>query len=273
MAEKIVPSLDNVPETLLMTLAVRAKESQRKDALLMDDHALAIMEKLDYDFSRLKLRQHDETSIILRTRKIDALISAFLARSPSGAVIHAGCGLDTRFERVDNGQVEWFDIDLPEVMELRQRLLGGDGLCSRYHLLSTSILGEDWILAVLSGPNRPCLFVAEGVLPYFEVAQVRRLVLKIRDCFPGAELVCDAYSPFTIWADNLQLAYSRMSARMHWGMKDPHEVEAWGKDIRLLEKWYFFDEPQTRWGAFRLLRFTPMAKSAGIFHFWLGSCA
>ena len=269
MGGKIVPGLDKVPETLLLTLAIRAREAQRPDALLIDQRAPAIMAMLDYDFSKIRMHAHDETSVILRTVKIDAYVSAFLASHANGAVIHIGCGLDTRFERVDNGRVEWFDLDLPEVIDLRRVLIGAGG--GRYHLLSASILGEDWIPTVLSVPNRPCLFVAEGVMTYFEEAQARRLVVKILDCFPGSELVCDVYSPFTVWADNLQLAVSRMSARMHWGMKDPQDVETWGAGIKLLEKWYFFDEPQPRWGAFRLLRFTPMAKSAGIFHYRLGS--
>ena len=49
-------------------------------------------------------------------------------------------GLDSRFERVDNGQVEWYDLDLPEVIELRQKLVGGEG--ARYHLLKYSVLDQ-----------------------------------------------------------------------------------------------------------------------------------
>ena len=44
-------------------------------------------------------------------------------RNPQAAVVHLGCGLDTRFERVDNGQVEWFDLDIPDVMALRESLI------------------------------------------------------------------------------------------------------------------------------------------------------
>jgi O-methyltransferase involved in polyketide biosynthesis len=57
--------------------------------------------------------------------EFDRRTQAFLARVPAAVVVHIGCGLDTRFERVDNGQVEWYGLDLPEVIELRRQLIGG----------------------------------------------------------------------------------------------------------------------------------------------------
>jgi O-methyltransferase involved in polyketide biosynthesis len=66
---------------------------------------------------------------------------------------------------------------------------------------------------------RPFLFIAEGVFPYFEEAQVKGLFLTLRAHFPGAELVRDAHSPFIIWADNLHLALAKVKARLRWGLK------------------------------------------------------
>ena len=119
MPEKTLPNLNGVAETLLITLYARAVESQRPDALIKDDKAVAIVKQMDCDFSRLKLHGHDEIAVILRMRKFDRHVQEFLTRNPNAVVVHIGCGLDTRFERVDNGRVEWFDLDLPEVIEPR----------------------------------------------------------------------------------------------------------------------------------------------------------
>ncbi len=230
MPEKTPPNLNGVSETLLITLYARSVESQRPDALIKDDRAVAMVKQMDCDFSRLRLHGHDEIALILRMKEFDRLTREFLARNPLAVVIHIGCGLDTRFERVDNGQVEWFDLDLPDVIELRKSLIGCEG--ERYHLLSGSVFEDAWLEATNSYRSRPFLFMAEGVLPYFETAQVKSLVLKLRNHVPGAELVCDAHTPFVIWMDNLQLAFAKIDARLRWGLK------SWQR-YRELGRWDF----------------------------------
>jgi O-methyltransferase involved in polyketide biosynthesis len=263
-------NLDGVAETLLITLYARATESKRPDALIHDEKAVAMVEQIDRDFSRLKLHGHDEVAVILRLREFDRFARDFLTSHPDAVVVHIGCGLDTRFERVDNGRVEWFDLDLPEVIELRRKLIRYEG--ERYHLLSGSVFDYAWLDAVGAHRPRPFIFMAEGVFPYFEEVQVKTLFLTIQKNFPGAEIVCDAHTPFVIRADNLQLAFSIIKARLHGGLKHGRDVEAWGEDIRMLEEWFYFgtDEPRTR--AYRWMRRVPlMGKSTGIFHYQLGT--
>jgi O-methyltransferase involved in polyketide biosynthesis len=272
MSEKILHNLNGVAETLLIPLHARAAESQRPDALLKDEKAIAMVKQIDYDFSQIKLQHHDAVAIILRMREFDRHVCQFLARNPQAVVVHIGCGLDTRFERVDNGRVEWYDLDLPEVIELRRSLIGGEN--DRYHLLSGSVFEDDWLEAVAHLHQRSFLFLAEGVLLYFEEAQVKSLVLKLKKLFPGAELVCDAHTPFIIWSDNLQMAFLKFKARLHWGLKHARDMETWGEGIHLLDEWYYFDRPEPRLGAAQWMRYIPLlGKSAGIFHYRLGESA
>lgn len=269
MPEKIPQSLEGVSETLLMTLYVRARESQRPNALIKDDLAVAIVDQIDLDFSRLRMQRHDEIAIILRMKKFDSYVQAFLARNPDSVVIHIGCGLDTRFERVDNGTVAWFDLDMPEVIALRQKLIHSNS--SRYHTLATSVFEDGWIEEAGRLKPRAFMFVAEGVLPYFEEAQVRSLFLKCCECFPGSELVCDAHTPFVVWVDNLHLAHAKVKARLHWSIKSGKDVERWGEGIRLLDEWNYYEDDDTPLKAFRWVRLIPpLAKSSGIFHYQLG---
>ena len=207
MPGKNVPSLEGVSETLLITLYVRARESQRQDAMLKDDRAVAMVKQLACDFSRLRMQRHDEIAVIMRMRKFDRYVCNFLRRHPDAVVVHIGCGLDTRFERVDNGRVEWLDLDMPDVIDLRRKLILTED--QRYHLLAASVFENGWLEEVECLKPRAFMFVAEGVFPYFEEDQIRSLFLKLRDHFPGSEVVCDAHTPFVIWADNLQLALER----------------------------------------------------------------
>ena len=244
--------LSDVSETLLMTLYIRAMESQRPDALIKDEK--------------------DKVTVILRNLEFDRYTRDFLRRRPEAAVVHIGCGLDSRFERVDNGQMEWYDLDLPEVIALRRKFIGDEG--KRYHLLGGSAFDSVWIDQVSAHRQRPFLFLAEGVFMYFEGAQIKSLALTLRDRFPGAELVFDAYSPFLVRANNLRLSIAKFGARYHWGIRRGQELEGWGDGIHLLDEWGYFDRPEPRLDHIRWMRHIPLlARVLRIYHYRLGEAA
>ena len=275
MSENADQTLSGVAETLLMTLYIRAMESQRPDALINDEKAVALVTQMSYDFDRIrqvKMDEDDKVGVILRNLEFDRQVRDFLTRRPEAAVVHIGCGLDSRFERVDNGRVEWYDLDLPEVIELRRKFIGGEG--ARYHFLAGSVFDSAWLNTVSLHRHRPFLLLAEGVFLYFKEAQVKALVLRLRDCFPGAELVFDAFSPFLVRANNLRLRLSRakIGARYQWGLKRGQDLESWGDGICLLEAWFPFDRPEPRLAHVQWVRYIPpLAKVMGIFRYRLGT--
>lgn len=272
MSEIAHQNLSGEAETLLLPLYIRALESQRPDALIKDDRAVALIETLNPDpswITKMRLDEEDKVGIVLRTREFDRYTRDFLTRHPEAVVVHIGCGLDTRFERVDNGTVAWYDLDLPEVIELRRKLIGGEGV--RYHLLSCSVFDSTWINTVAIHRPRPFLFLAEGVLIYFEKTQVKELFLTLRDHFPGAELVCDAFSPYLVWLNNLRISRTKIGARYRWALKRGKDVEKWGEGIDLLDEWVYFSRPEPRLAHVRWMRYIPpLAKASGIFHYRLG---
>lgn len=114
-----VPELGEIQETLLIPLYGRAVQTRRRNGLIHDPKAVEMVDSLDYDFSRFD----GAKSLIgaaLRTLQFDAWVADFLRRHPAGTVVEMGTGLNTRFERFDNGTVHWFDLDLPDVMALRR---------------------------------------------------------------------------------------------------------------------------------------------------------
>ncbi len=289
MSETTKPDLNDVEKTLLITLYIRAMESQRPDALVKDERAEALVRQWDQETLRKTLALTDDFSraiMILKGREFDRFAQDFLTRHPDAVVVHIGCGLDTRFERVcseqpDNGRVEWYDLDLPEVIELRRKLVGGEG--AYHHFLACSVLESAWLETVSAHGNRPFLFLAEGVFMYFEEAQVKSLVLTLCDRFPGVaeqrtELVFDAFSPFMRWGHNSRVSRTGIGAPLHWGLKHPQDLERWSTPsaslrtggIRLLDERFPFQyrEPRIRraWQV-RLIPF--LAKAIGIFRYQL----
>jgi len=275
MSEINNPNLSGVTETLLIPLYNRAMESQRPDAMMKDEKAVALVTQMSYDFDQVrKIRMFEANKVarIMLTREMDRYARDFLSRHPEAVVVHIGCGLDSRFERVDNGRVEWYDLDLPDVIGLRRKFIGDEG--ERYHLLGCSVLEDVWLEAVKVHSQRPFLFLAENVFVYFREAQVKSVVLRLRDHFPGAELVFDGWTPFLVWLGNRQLSSSKFAGLLHWGFWRSQALEGWGEGIHMLGQWGFFDQPEPRMDSFRWMApifrlFKPMR----IFHFRLGEAA
>lgn len=277
MSETASHTLSGVPETSLAALYWRAMESQRPNALIKDQKAEALVAQLDYDFDRIRQIPMPELLYVMRTmltREMDRYARGFLGRHPEAIVVHIGCGLDSRFERVDNGQVEWYDLDLPDVVDLRRGLVGDEG--GRYHLLACSVLEDVWLDAVKVHSPRRFLFLAETVFVYFTEAQVRSLVRTLRDQLPGAELVFDGWRPFEVWLGNryFSASSSQFAGLMQWGFWRGQEIEGWSDGIRLLDEWGFFDQPEPRTDAFRWMApLFRLFKPVRIFHFRLGEVA
>ena len=286
MSETPHQNLSGVAETLLLPLYNRAMESQRPDAMMKDEKAVALVTQMSsdvpirYDFDRIRQVPMTELLKVMRvifTREMDRYARNFLVRHPQAVVVHIGCGLDTRFERVcseqpDNGRVEWYDLDVPDVIDQRRKLIGDEA--GRYHLLACSVLEDAWLEAVKVHSPRPILFLAEAVFIYFKEAQVKSLVLMLRDHFPGAELVFDGWRPFEVWVGNRLLSNSPFAGLMQWGFWRGQEIEGWGNGIHLLDEWGFFDQPEPRLHSYRWMApifrlFKPMR----IFHFQLGKAA
>jgi O-methyltransferase involved in polyketide biosynthesis len=272
---KVDPALSGVAETLLIPLYGRAMESQRPDAIMKDEKAVALVAQMNYDFDQVKKIRTSEGNKVARfmlTREMDSYVRDFLGRHPEAVVVHIGCGLDSRFERVDNGRVEWYDLDLPDVIKLRRKFFGDEG--KRHHLVGCSVLEDAWLKEVKVHSRCPFLFMAENVFVYFMEAQVRSLLLRLRDHFPGAELVFDGWTPFFVWMGNRQLSNSKFTNLLKWGFWRSQELEGWGDGIHLLGQWGFFDQPEPRMDSYRWIApLFRLLKPMRIFHYQLGESA
>ncbi len=236
MHDKTKITLTPEQETLLIPLYAKA---QPGSPLFFDSKAQDILSRVDYDFSRLRVPYKTVVLVCQRARKLDAAARAFLAEHPDGIVLHLGCGLDSRFWRVDNGRVEWYDLDMPPVIDLRRRFYThGD----RYHAIASSVTDLAWVDSVAAA-SRPVLVVAEGLLMYMSEADVKRLFLRLREAFPGCRVIADVFSRMTARLAIRHPSLKQTGASVGWGIDDPREMGGWAQGIRLLEEWYFTQDP------------------------------
>jgi O-methyltransferase involved in polyketide biosynthesis len=263
--------MDSLPDSLLIPLIIRARETKGKNPILQDKWAVELCQKLQLDERKLEQAQvSDEVqlSILQRNRHFDQIVEAFIKGYPSATVVYLGCGLDARFERLDNGTLTWYDLDLPEVIRVRQGFLGGD--TDRHKLLASSALQHAWMNELTDEKTVHLLIIAEGLFMFFDESRVKDLVLELKTKFPGLELVFDAFSPFYKWGNNRRVNRTKIGSEVRWALKDPRILEDWAEGIQLLDAWYPFLEKEPRLAHLRWVRFIPLlARVTGVFHYRL----
>lgn len=233
--------LRGTPETLLITFYAKAKECELADSLLHDHLARQTLERIDYDFEHLHIGRAEQVGIALRAKLFDDWVRDFIARHPLAVVLQLGCGLDSRVFRIDPpSTVQWFEVDLPEVIALRERLYPPRENC---HLLSTALTTPDWWRVVPVG--RPVLIIAEGVLPYVEADEVPWLLRALVAHCGSGELIFDGYTRFGIRLLQRNPMIRKTGAILHWGLDDPSELEAQVPGLRFVEEVAAYDPVQT----------------------------
>jgi O-methyltransferase involved in polyketide biosynthesis len=239
MASKQSIQLGQVEETLLVPLYLRALESRRKRPILDDPKAIEMVESIDWDFRRFGQRWR-VISCCLRCAMFDAWVADFLRDHPDGTVVEIGCGLNTRFERLDNGRVHWFDLDLPDAVELRRRFFTDT---ERRTILAASVLDAEWIEMVRRSPG-PYFFVAETVFIYLEERQVKAALSQITRNFPDAGIAFDTASRKAVDNGNKDFVRRKMAVRFQWACQDPREIERWNIGVHLVESRTLADVPE-----------------------------
>lgn len=208
-------------ETLLITLYAKGQESRLPNSLLKDHFAAAAIRRIDYDFAKLGVGRDDMITLAMRAHVFDGWASDFILRHPNATVLHLGCGLDTRVFRVDPpAGVRWFDLDFPEVVDLRRRLYPER---KGYSLIGTSVTDPAWLDAVPR--TRPTLIIAEGLLMYLRPKTVPRLLRQVTAHVGHGDLVFDAFSSLGLWLASRHHAVRATGAKLMWSIDDPGELE------------------------------------------------
>lgn len=222
--------LCGVQWTLLIPLLSRARITRKYKTLLDDPKAIEIVELLSgplSDVDNVK-ELYNDLGNAARARALDDAVRSFMLDHPQATIVNLGCGLDTAFSRIDNGQVAWFDVDLPAVIEMRKLILPETG---RSRCIACSILDSAWMREI-NPREGGLLMIAGGVLPYFSDQEVKSLVLSLADNFPSREFVFDAVSEGG-GIDSRQVIerVGISSASMKWALGRHNDLNEWDRRI------------------------------------------
>ncbi len=225
---------------MLMTLSGRAIQNQWKDPILRDPWAEEAMRHIDYDMSKQyrgfgswsMWKDIGCTIIASRAATFDMLTKQYLAGNPDATVLHVGCGMDSRVFRVDPpGNVQWFDVDYPDVIDLRRRLFPGrDG---SYHLVGARLDDLRWLDGVPR--ERPGLLVAEGVLHYLSETEVKALLNAVVAHFPSGQMIFDICNTFIVKRAGSNVGGT--GATYKWGLDDPQDIKRLEPKLELVREY------------------------------------
>jgi O-methyltransferase involved in polyketide biosynthesis len=153
-------------------------------------------------------------------------------------VVNIGAGLDTTFQRVDEGTVLWINIDLPDVVALRQKLIPDS---EREMTIAKSVFDFTWIDDISRWTKgRSILFMAAGVLCYFEAQEVEILFRKLAETYPSSHVIFDSMSWFTAWGSNREIMKKSgmdSSTLIKWHLKRASGLRKWVDTIKVVEEY------------------------------------
>lgn len=217
--------MTGVPETMIQTLYARAMESEREGHLIYDKKAMEIVKEMDYDFTKAKEDAMMRNGVVARTIVLDELVQNYVTAHPNAVVINIACGLDTRFYRVDNGKLRWFNLDLPVTIEVRKKFLEETG---RVSVLPYSAMDEAWAEEVhktlnaeteIDNETCPTLVIIEGLTMYLSKEDVQKIFVIIRKHFTAATVLVETMSPFVV-KHIKEKSIEASKAKFTWGVKN-----------------------------------------------------
>ncbi|MGW0208582.1 class I SAM-dependent methyltransferase [Streptomyces sp. NPDC003233] len=231
--------LAGVHETLLATLQARAMDNRQPEPVLGDATAEDLLRRIDYDFSRIRTATKDVRIVTYRARKLDEWTSEFLSVHSDAMVLHLACGLDSRAFRlkVPPG-VQWIDVDVPDVIELRKRLYPNR---DRYRMIGASVTTDEWLSSVAD--DRPTLVIAEGLTPYLQEADGEAMLRRLTRHLPSGAVMFDAVLPWTLRVAKYSQLLRATGATFSWGIGEPRLLERRVPGLRFVEQWSLLDSP------------------------------
>lgn len=234
--------LSGVQETLLLPLWGRAVETKNKNPLLLDHEAIRMIESIDYDFSQIekKINPITRLSWVARSIYFDQKICEFLQHYPDATIINVGCGLDTTYERVNNGKAHWVELDFPDVINTRKQLLSET---PNRTFLAYSLTDPTWYSEIKKFDH--VLVMMAGVIYYFEEDGVKDIFATFKKNFKQVKLIFDYASKSGIQIANKRVigdAGMDETAYLKWGIDDIYDLEKWNLGITVKDNMKMFAE-------------------------------
>lgn len=243
-----LPALAPAQESLFLTLGGRARDSLLPRPFLGDALAADVLRETGYDlatFPTLRSTDGDQRTkvfdIAVRAKRLDEAVRRFVAEHPDAVVLDLGAGLDTRVFRVDPpATVDWYDIDFPEIIRLREQVVPRH---AGTHAIGADLTDPTWLAGV--PVDRPAVVVADGLIPFIAQPELVALLSRLTGHFPGGELATNSYTTLAVWTVKHVAAFAAIAGDVvNPGFNDTRAPERWVPGLDLVEEIFLTRAPE-----------------------------
>lgn len=209
--------LSGVPDTTYIPLVARIWVSKHFPEYFYDEKALSLEEFIPGTAIQENSGEYECMASVGRSRVIDQMIRAFLSKHPEGNIVFLGGGLETTWNRVGVATAHCYQVDLPNVIEVRKRALG---VQENEELIAGDMFAMEW--ADHLDANLPTMLIVSGVWQYFHEGEILGMIARLKEAFPKGELVFDATSTKGLKFTNRYVSKTgNTDAIMYFGVDDP----------------------------------------------------
>jgi len=229
-------NLSSTASTLLITLYSRAAMS-KNNMILEDKKAEEIISIAGYDEKKLKVSKKLQALLTLRAYLIDVYTKEFIERYNGECnIIQLGCGLDSRYIRMNNDKIKWYDLDFYATIEMRKKYYKKS---LNYKMISSNVCNFTW-LDKIDDFNKPTLIIGEGLFMYLTEEENKLVLNKLSTAFPNCELIMDVFNTISVKFSRFAPSLRRVHANLSFGFNN-HEVIETMAPFKHIKTQYYYD--------------------------------
>ena len=210
--------MNSVNKTLYIPLYGKAAVS-KKGIILHDPKAELIWEKEGFTLHGKAKSKWLTYYMGMRSAVFDRWVREQLENTPEALVLHIGCGMDSRVERIGKKETVWYDVDFPSVIEERRKYYRET---ENYRMLAADARQTDWIRELPACEH--AVVVMEGVSMYFQIPELLKLLTGLKEHFDNLTLLMDCYTEFAVKASKYKNPIKDVRAQVTSGLDDPEKL-------------------------------------------------
>ena len=208
-----------VEDTLYIPLTARIYASKKFPEFFYDEKALSLEKYIPANDIDENTTEYFYMASVCRQYTIDQKIKKFLEKNGLCNVVFLGAGLETSFNRIGNDKANFYQVDLPNVIDIREKVLGN---AINEKLISGDMFTLHWIKGI--DISLPTMIVVSGVYQYFTKEKILSMIEKMNEMIPKGELVFDATNSAGLKLANKYVKKTGNSdAQMYFSIDRPKE--------------------------------------------------
>ena len=229
--EKFKVESGTVQETLMMPLYGRVYCEEHFPNTFPNKAAKETAAKVDYDFSKVNSSELNMVTWGLRARMLQDAAKDYLTTHPKATIVNLGCGLDLSFDEIDNGACRFINMDLPDVIAAREKIV----TCKDREMnFAGDLMDFSWMERIQNEPygvnvSDGVYIICGGVLMYFHTEQMQRFFLALARAFPGGGICFDGENQRGLEKSNKIVQKTGNGSEIHFPIENSRDLFAsWG---------------------------------------------